>query len=38
MSARTPVLNWYWLLNGVTGSEELFIWLEVGGDSTRELD
>lgn len=36
MSARTPVLNGYWLLNGVTGSDELFIWLERLGDTIPE--
>lgn len=36
MSARTPVLNWHWLLNGITGSDELFIWLERLGDTIPE--
>lgn len=36
MSARTLVLNQHWLLSGVTGSDELFIWLERLGDTIPE--
>lgn len=36
MSARTPVLNQHWLLSGVTGSDEVFVWLERLGDTVPE--
>lgn len=36
MSAGTLVLHRYWLLSGVTGGDELFIWLERLGDTIPE--